>query len=183
MKTTKVMMTGFAIFAAMLMLMAPCMARPAVESINVKAVETQQDLMNSLEALIVKLSRDAEASASLDSITKDRNVVFIVNNMQRATTEEEMMAGFEQLGNIIEQEYSYEAGVISQQIGMIDGGDDDDDLPDSDDLNDFLIWLLKAFIKAQIQNLINILIMILLWWLRNRFGSDDDGGDGSTPAL
>ena len=139
MKTTKVMMTGFAIFAAMLMLMAPCMARPVQEKTNMDTVEqAQQELMNSLEALNVKLSRNAEASTLLDSIARDRNVVFIVNNMQRDTTEEEILSGIEQLaivlqdnsefmqlGNIIEQEYSYEAGVISQQIGTIDGGDGD----------------------------------------------------------
>jgi len=76
MKTTKIMLTGFAIFAAMLMLMTTSLAGPISESTNLNAVENaQQELVDSMNALFEKIERDQELNNLLEQMIKqhDRN--------------------------------------------------------------------------------------------------------------
>ena len=70
---TKIMMTGFAIFAAMLMLMTTSLAGPISESTNMNAVENaQQELIDSMEALFEKIESDSELSNLIEQITNDQ---------------------------------------------------------------------------------------------------------------
>lgn len=181
MNKTKYMLIGFAIFAATIMLMAPCMARPVTEKTSIDAIEkAQRELSYSLESIKIKLSRDYKANALIKSIQKDSNVVNIVNNMQEATTEEELVAGLKelivvlqdnpelvQLGDIIEQECSYELGVASQHLQNMN------DLFVNDDEN--LLMIIIA--------IISFIITWILCWILDLLGlfGDDDGGD--TPPL
>jgi len=61
MKKTKVMIVGFAVFAAFLMLMATCIAGPVREKTSLDAVENEQEeLLNSIEAMFLKIENDKE---------------------------------------------------------------------------------------------------------------------------
>lgn len=175
MNKTKFVLAGFAIFAATIMLLTPCIAKPVAEKNIMDATENaQRELINSLESLNVKLSRNYKASALLNSIKRDQDVSYILNNIQRAATEEEIIVGLEQLGiflqdnpeliklvNIIEQECTYELGVISQQIELISGNDDD--IPW---WLDFLLTLaiILSYVLYFIQ-LINVILAFIRDWL------------------
>ena len=133
MKKIKVMMTGFAFFAAVLMLTTTCIARPVQEKTNIEVFEyAEKELTNSLEVLNIKLSKDFEANILLNSIARDPDVVLIANRIGRARSEEEILSGieqlvgvlqgnseFEQLVNIVEEDYSAETKAISTELELM----------------------------------------------------------------
>ena len=176
-------MTGLAVFAALLMLMATCMARPIQEKASIEAVEfAEKELMNSFEVLNVKLSRDAKSHVLIDAIARDPDVVRIVNRMETAGSEEEIITGieqlrnvlqdspeFEQLVNLIEGDCYTESEAIAEQLEemTVDINGDAGNLQTSGVLRTILKWIIEW-----IRTLIFILIHNILEWL---FG-DDDGG-------
>ena len=163
MKKTKVMMTGFAVFAALLMLMATCMARPTQEKASIETIEfAEKELMNSLEALNVKLTRDPD-------------VARIVNRMETARSEEEIIAGAEQLRNVLQDSPEFE-----QLVTLIEGDCSTELEATAVDINGAdgniqtsnVLWTILKWIIEWIRVGIFILIYRILDWL---FG-DDDGG-------
>ena len=80
MNKTKSMITGFALFAAFLMMMTTCMARPVNEKTSMDAVDdAQQEAMNLLETLKMKIS-------------KDRKAMFAIGQIEQARTEEKLIS-------------------------------------------------------------------------------------------
>ena len=113
MKKIKVMMTGFAVFAAVLMLMTTCIARPVQEKTSIEAFEyTEKELTNSLEVLDIRLSRDFEVNILLNSIARDPDVVLIANRIGRARSEEGVLSGLEQLVGVLQGNSEFEQLVI-----------------------------------------------------------------------
>ena len=182
MKKTKVMMTGFAVFAAVLMLMATCMAKPVQEKASIEAVEfAEKELMNSFEALNVKLSRDAESRVLLDAIARDPDVARIVNRMGTARSEEEILSGLEQLAVVLQdssefgqlatlagEEYSTELTVMSEQVETMGTINRNEDPQPFEPFRFLLILLLLT-------QFIGLIITAILDWLNGL-------GDGGTTA-
>ena len=133
MKKTKFLLTAFAVFGAVLMLMATCMARPVQEKASIEAVEfAEKELMSSFDALNVKLSRDVEVNVLINAITRDPDVALIINGMERTSSEEGLTSGleqlavvlqdsaeFEQLAILVGEEYSAEAEAISGELSSM----------------------------------------------------------------
>ena len=199
MKKTKVMMTGFAVFAAVLMLMATCMAKPVQEKASIEAVEfAEKELMNSFEALNVKLSRDAESRVLLDAIARDPDVARIVNRMGTARSEEEILSGleqlavvlqdsseFEQLATLAGEEYSAELGAISEELLSSMGYDTCSIIDDLIGIITTIIIILIV-IGIIIYDIIVIIgfiigrIISILVWLWGLITGDGDGDGGVT---
>jgi len=188
---TKVMMTGFAIFAAVLMLMTTCMARPIQEKASIESVEfAEKELMNSFEALNVKLSRDAKSHVLLDAIARAPDVARIVNRMETARSEEEIITGveqlinvlqdsseFEQLVNLIEGDYSAESEAIAEQLEAmtVDITGDVGNLQTSGILITILKWIME-WIGTLIYIIIYNILDFFQWLLEWLFGDGDEGG-------
>jgi len=90
MKKTKYMLTGFAIFAAAIMLLTPCMARPVAEKTTMDAVE-----------------QSTELNSVLQSLSEDEAIIYAVGLIEAAITEEEFASGFDQLGFALEKNPSF----------------------------------------------------------------------------
>ena len=205
MKMTKYMITVFAVFASILMLMTPTMARPVAEKTTMDIVETtEQELINSLEILSVRLSRDIKVNKLICSLTCDPVVARAIEQFEQVETEEEMSMALEQLvvsiegkseltqlGNLIEQEYTAEAEAISEQLEiLVDDGDGDVQSSGNFNLRTivyiiFLIILsyigeiLIGYIISIICALIAGMLYWLYLWLNGLFGD----GDGGTPSM
>ena len=194
MKKTKFLVTAFAVFGAVLMLMATCMAKPVHEKASIEAVEfAEKELMNSFEALNTKLSRDVEVNVLINALARDPDVALIANRIERTNSEEGLISGVEQLAVVLQdssefeqlvilvgEEYSAEAEAISEEL--LPMGYDAYDLEDL--ITIILIIILIAIVFAQIiraiislLGLIQTLLDLLkeLWDLITG-GGDDDGG-------
>lgn len=203
MKMTKYMLTAFAVFASVLMLMTPTMARPVAEKTTMDVVETtEQELAESLERLSIKLSRDTRVNSLINSITRDPAVARSVTQLEQAVTEEEMSMAFEQLvvsiegkteltqlENIMEQGYAAEAEAINEQLEII-VNDGDGDVQSMGTILDLIILvILSCIVEILIGMVIQLLCMVLigiLWLLHELFGWFDDifgDGDGGTPSF
>ena len=97
MKTTKCMMTGFAIFAAMLMLMTTSLAGPISESTNMDAIE------RSIDNISNKFKRDPRASALMDALANDPEIASIMEIFdQPDVSEAEKSIASMQLSSVLE---------------------------------------------------------------------------------
>ena len=193
MKKTKFLVTAFAVFGAVLMLMATCMARPVQERASIEAVEfAEKELMNSFDALNVKLSRDVEINVLINAITRDPDVSRIVNRIGRSSSEEGLTSGLEQLAVVlqdksefghlailVEEEYSAEAEAISGELSSM--GYNTCGLEDIITIIILIIKIIQTVIQIILTiigliNLIKTLLGLLgdLWDLINDGG--DDGG-------
>jgi len=195
MKKAKFLITAFAVFGALLMLMATCVARPVQEKTSVEVFEyAEEELVNSLGALGIKLSRDFEVNVLLDSITRNPEVVLITNSMKRARSEEDVLLGVEQLAGvlqdnaefehlvtILEEDYSSETGAISVELESM--GYNTRDLEDIIEILLLIIQIIKVVI--QIVNMIITLIDLiknLIDLIRDLLDLISGGDDGGTPA-
>lgn len=196
MKKTKFLITAFAVFGALLMLMTTCIARPVQEKTSIEVFEyAEKELINSFEALNVKLSRDVQASALIDAIARDLVVTRSVSRIEQARSEEEVLFGieqlvgvlqdsseFEQLVNIVEEDYSAEAEAISTELASM--GYDTFGLGGLIDIIATIIQIIILLVQIILTvigliDLIKTLLGLLgdLWdWIN---GGGDDGG---TPA-
>ena len=196
MKKTKFLVTAFAVFGAVLMLMATCMARPVQERASIEAVEfAEKELMISFEALNTKLSRDVEVNVLINALARDPDVALIANRMERTNSEEGLISGVEQLAVVLQdssefeqlvilvgEEYSAEAEAISEEL--LPMGYDAYDLEDL--ITIIIIIILIAIVILQIiRAIISLLglIQTLLGLLKELWdlitGGDDDGGTPS----
>jgi len=82
MKKMKCVLTGFAIFAAAIMLLNPCMARPVAEKTTMNAVEKNAEDINAI----------------MQSISNDRAVMQSMRLIEQSENEEEFVACLEQFG-------------------------------------------------------------------------------------
>ena len=172
MKKTKVMVMGFAVFAALLMLMTTCMARPVQEKTNIEAVEDlEQELMSSLEALNTKLARDCEVNSLISELIRDREVTSVVRSIEVAGSQEEILSGVEQLAavlqdksgfgqltTLVEKEYSAELGAISEEISSVGYN---------------TCFIITILILRLVLAVISTIILMLYWFIKWLFGNDD----------
>jgi len=71
MNKTKTMMTGFAVFASIIMLSTTCIAGPVKEKASIATIETaQKDLVNSLQELFLKIKEDRYLNSLADSVSE-----------------------------------------------------------------------------------------------------------------
>ncbi len=180
MKKTKILITTFAVFASILMLMTPTMARPVQEKTTIDAVEYKQEqLVQSLESLNLKLSKDVEFSVLLNSLANNKQVNYILRNMQTATSDEEIMLGLEQLSSVLNEnkEYIQIENILASEY-QLEVNQINDQLPDydSNDMPDWLYNLLGNLVII-IWILISIFYPIYLIWLiwQIIFGNNDGG--------
>ena len=139
MKNKKKTCIVFAVLVAALMLMTPTMARPVAEKTTMDIVETtEQELINQLEFLNIKLSRDVKVNDLMGSLTRDPVVSRAIEQFEQAVTEEEMSMALEQLvvsieekseltqlENLIERGYTVELEALNEQLSIIIDGNGD----------------------------------------------------------
>jgi len=193
MKKTKFLMTAFAVFAAVLMLITTSIARPIQEKTSIDAVKfSEKELTAALESFNVKISRDPEANIILNSIVRDTEVVLIANIIERAKSKEEVSSGvkqlvsvlhdkseFEQLVTIVEEDYSAETEAINIELASMNYG-----ACDLKDLIEILLLIIQIIqIIIQVINVIITLIDLiqnLIDYIRDLWdlitGGGDDGG-------
>lgn len=83
MRNTKVVLTGFAVFAAILILMATCIAGPVEEKTSLDAAdETQQRLIRSVEAMSVKIENDEYLNNMIEQISNDLTLTNIKDSIK-----------------------------------------------------------------------------------------------------
>jgi len=83
MNKTKSMITGFAVFAAFLMLMATCIARPVQEKTSIEAVDNgPQELIDSVEAMCLKIENDQEWINLIEQLSNDRTLERIASSIE-----------------------------------------------------------------------------------------------------
>ena len=129
MKTTKIMLTGFAIFAAMLMLMTTTMAGPVTESTNMDAIEqAQQELIDSMEAMFEKIERDQELSKLMEQITNDQTTDRNSRSTRFENTDSINKEALKALNDYFESTYSSDMERIESQFNnLIDESQVDQD--------------------------------------------------------
>lgn len=175
MNKTKFVITGFAVFASVLMVMTTCMARPVQEKTIMNAVEiAQQELLNSVYTLDNKLLRNAQANALINAIRSDPAVINSMGNVEQLVNVLEGNDEVAQLNDILLQEFPDETAAIAENIELLAIGSDGGSQPTG------IIMRIIALIYLIIITIVQ-LIDLLKWIIDNFFG-DDDGGDGGTPA-
>lgn len=84
MNKTKYVLTGFAVFASILMLTTTCIAGPVQEKTSMDAVESaREELMKSFEALFLKMEKDPYFNSLKDKISKDRTLNSIASAIEK----------------------------------------------------------------------------------------------------
>ena len=176
MKKTKIILTAFAVIASLLMIMTPTMARPIAEKTTMDVVETaEQELINQLETLNLKLSRDVKANNLIRSLTQDSSVAQSIEILEQAVTEEEMSMAFEQL--IVSLEGKSELTQLEDLIIQEYSSEfPEENTNDMNGINLLYIWII--FLILMIPGMILVLIALIINfmdWLEDIFGNGDGG--------
>ena len=197
MKKTKIILTAFAVIASLLMIMTPTMARPIAEKTTMDVVETaEQELINQLETLNLKLSRDVKANNLIRSLTQDSSVAQSIEILEQAVTEEEMSMAFEQLivslegkseltqlEALIEQNFQSEVeqleDLIIQEYSSELPEENTNDMGGIELILYIITWIVVIILYIPIIILyIRVLINAIenfLDWLEDLFGNGDSG--------
>ena len=197
MKKTKIILTAFAVIVSLLMIMTPTMARPIAEKTTMDVVETaEQKLINQLETLNLKLSRDVKANNLIRSLTQDSSVAQSIEILEQAVTEEEMSMAFEQLivslegkseltqlEALIEQNFQSEVeqleDLIIQEYSSELPEENTNDMGGIELILYIITWIVVIILYIPIIILyIRVLINAIenfLDWLEDLFGNGDSG--------
>ena len=105
MKMTKYMLAAFAVFASILMLMTPTMARPVAEKTTMDVVETaEQEVVDAMASLFANLESDVRLDRMSQQITSDGTL-----------SQQE----FDALNAYIQSIYSDDLSSVESQMGIL----------------------------------------------------------------
>ena len=122
MNKTKSILAGFAVFASILMLSATCIAAPVQQSVSIQAVEstavesTQQELINSFEAMASQIKNDPLINSFLGKISSDTTLNSKVSAIANTQDPKIQMSLVTSLKAYISSKYSVDLQKISASL-------------------------------------------------------------------
>ncbi len=133
MKRTKYVLIAFAVFASLLMLMTPTMARPIQENTILNSIEQQQEqIINEITDLFSRLENDREIKRLTTELENDRELTQITTNIDTTANPEEKIANaatyldamqnkeaYKQLEKYITTQYATDLSSISAQTDSL----------------------------------------------------------------
>ena len=95
MNKIKIMFTGFAIFASILMLTTTCIARPVQENVNIEAIEYEkQELANVMDAMFLEMKSDCYLNSLIEMLSNDEELKSIARDIEN-------IEGFDEKGALV----------------------------------------------------------------------------------
>jgi hypothetical protein len=110
MNKTKTLLTAFAFFASILMLMTTTMAGPVQEKVAIDSIEQQQnELADSLESFATNMKNDREITRLSSELENDRELSYIKSMMERTNNPDQQITLLTNYINVLSEKPAYKS--------------------------------------------------------------------------
>lgn len=110
MNKTKILLTAFAVFASLMMLMTTSMAGPVQEKVTIDSIEQQQnELTDSLESFVTKIESDREIARLSSELENDRELKYIKSMMERTNNPDQQLTLLTNYIDVLSEKPAYKS--------------------------------------------------------------------------